>query len=90
MLPSLVIPYDGQIVNGRVLDSETFTPLRYVNIRILNQNVRVISLEDGTFQIDLSNVLKAENLWFSMIGYESVSLSLEFPFENPLESILKP
>jgi len=61
----------GQVVHGLVSDRKTKEPLPYVHIGVAGKNMGVISREDGSFKIDLSEAAREDTLIFSMIGYES-------------------
>ena len=61
----------GQTVQGIVLDSATQEPLPYVHIGVVGKNMGVISRDDGTFSIDLSQAAPQDSLTFSILGYRT-------------------
>lgn len=66
----ITVSAEAQLIEGTVVDAKTQEPLPYVNIGIVNKNYGVISRENGTFQIDLTNAPRQENLIFSILGYD--------------------
>ena len=61
----------GQTVRGVVLDSATLAPLPYMHIGVEGKNMGVISRNDGTFSIDLSQAASQDSLTFSILGYRT-------------------
>ena len=59
-----------QIVDGKVMDQSTKSPIGYVNIGILNSPIGTISNEDGTFSVSIPAAHGGDSLIFSMLGYE--------------------
>jgi hypothetical protein len=70
LIPTLC---DAQLVKGRVFDQETKLPVSYVNIGVVNKNVGTVSMEDGSFQLNLTNRNEDDTLRFSSIGYDDKS-----------------
>lgn len=66
----------SQTLTGKVTDLKTKEPLAYVHIGVLNKNMGTISKEDGAFSINLSSASSADQLVFSMIGYETVKIEI--------------
>lgn len=61
----------AQKITGVVSDKRTHEPLPYVHIGIAGKNLGVISRDDGSFEIDVSQAGRNDNLVFSIIGYET-------------------
>jgi CarboxypepD_reg-like domain len=80
-----------QSISSRILDEETLEPLEYVNIRVANKNIGVVSNKEGEFNLDISGVGKDDTIRFSYIGYEPLSLTIEFLNSSKQEFLkLKP
>ena len=80
----------SQIVSGVVLDSATQEPLAYVHIGVVNKNLGVISRDNGTFRIDLSEADSQDKLTFSSIGYHSQHILRPKRKENSMRVYLSP
>jgi len=61
----------GQIIEGRVLDSETKQPLDNVNVYIENTDLGAATNNKGEFKLRYSNIQPSDSLTFSIIGYET-------------------
>ena len=61
---------------GIVADVKTKKPLPYVNIGIIKKNIGTVSSPDGFFNIPLKNADKKDIIRFSMIGYKSLSQTI--------------
>ena len=64
------IKVSGQIIAGRIIDSETNEPLEYVSIGIVNTNFGTITDTNGYFKFE-AKVEELSIVRISMIGYES-------------------
>jgi hypothetical protein len=62
---------------GRVLSIETNTGIGFVNIGVIERNTGTVSDKDGNFKIDLSKANDNDSLRFSMIGFESKTISVK-------------
>lgn len=80
----------SQIVSGVVLDSATQEPLAYVHIGVVNKNMGIISRDDGTFRIDLSEADSQGQLTFSSIGYHSRHIPRSAWGSSPMRVYLSP
>ncbi len=80
----------GQTVSGVVLDSTTQSPMAYVHIGVLGKNLGVISRDDGTFQIDLSEADSQDKLTFSSVGYHTQHVPQSSWKSAPLKVYLSP
>ncbi len=84
------LPAFSQTFSGTVKDASSKSPLPYVHIGVLNRNMGVISREDGSFLIDLSNAQPEDQLLFSMIGYETQKIVISKLKETNLTILLVP
>ncbi|WKN45686.1 carboxypeptidase-like regulatory domain-containing protein [Tunicatimonas pelagia] len=80
----------SQVVSGVVLDSATQQPLAYVHIGVLDKNMGVISRDDGTFKIDLSEAGSQDELTFSSVGYHTQHIPQSSWRSAPLKVYLSP
>ena len=69
---------------GRILDEHTKEPLPFVNIGIVEKNVGTVSDFSGIFELEVDTAVSAsESILFSMIGYETKTISLQEARNNP-------
>jgi hypothetical protein len=61
----------GQTLTGVVSDQATNEPLPYVHIGVIGKNMGVISRDDGSYEIVLTNASPDDVLAFSIIGYDT-------------------
>ncbi|MEO0330311.1 MAG: carboxypeptidase-like regulatory domain-containing protein [Bacteroidota bacterium] len=80
----------SQVVSGVVLDSVTQKPMAYVHIGMLGKDMGVISRDDGTFQIDLSEASSQDKLTFSSVGYHTQHIPQSSWKSSPLKVYLSP
>jgi hypothetical protein len=57
--------------NGVVIDSETHSPLAYVNVGIIGKNIGTVTNSEGEFTIALDTIFNKDTLRISMIGYST-------------------
>ena len=67
----------SQIVTGKIIDAESKSPIAYVNIGVVGGNKGTVSGSDGMFLLDLSEQYNPDTLRISIIGYHSISLTIE-------------
>src|SRR5690606_29510249 len=61
-------------IAGKIIDTESKSPLAYVNIGIKHKNLGTVSKEDGSFIITVPHEYQSDSLTFSIVGYhESTS-----------------
>jgi len=71
----LLISYGGysqKLIKGFVIDSASFAPLAYVNIKVKNTSRGTSTDEKGGFTLP---TLKGDSLVFSLVGYNSEEFS---------------
>jgi hypothetical protein len=66
----------GQIIHGRVIDSQSELPLLFVNIGVINIPRGTITNDHGDFELDCKNLPEDSNIRISMIGFESQIFSM--------------
>src|SRR6478735_206621 len=74
LLTTSAIANGQEIIKGIVLDSATFNPLPFVNVRIKNQNQGTTTDTKGNFSLTAS---RTDTLVFSFIGYEDAVYPLK-------------
>ncbi len=79
LLAGMVVPHilSSQVLTGQILDEETLEPLPYVNIGVVGLGVGTVSKEDGTYRINLDGLEDEAILRYSILGYETVDLTLK-------------
>ena len=78
----------GQAIVGRITDSKTNEPLKYVSIGIIDTNFGTISDNNGYFKLD-AKVKESSIVRISMIGYESQKFTVKELRNNKNEIKLK-
>jgi hypothetical protein len=66
----------SQSIKGTVLSTSTQTGIGFVNVVIVGKNIGTVSDKDGYFSIAPVNIFNSDSLCFSIIGYESKTLSI--------------
>lgn len=66
----------SQSLKGKVFSNSTQTGIGFVNVVIVGKNIGTVSDRDGNFTIELDNIFNSDSLRFSIIGYESETLSI--------------
>ncbi len=74
---------------GKIVDAATNTPLPFVNVGIVGQNIGTVTDEQGRFTIPLSYQYGSDSFKISIIGYESKSWLVENRLDNLGDSIIK-
>jgi len=78
-----------RIIQGKVLEQYSNTPISYVNIGILNSSVGTISNQDGTFLIKIPADHLKDTVIFSALGYMRKYIPVQLLQDNkPLTIIL--
>jgi hypothetical protein len=80
-------PLLSQTQKGKVLSSTTNTGIGFVNIVIVGRNIGTVSDESGNFTISLDNNYDNDSLRFSIIGYESKTVSVHQFKEDPSKKV---
>lgn len=60
--------------SGNITDSKNRKPLAYVNIGIKKKNMGTVSLENGTFSLNIPGENSNDTLTFSLVGYHELSV----------------
>jgi len=64
-------------IEGIVQDSETKTPIPYVNIGIVRKNIGTVSDGEGKFNLRYPSALANDTIKLSSLGYETKSISVK-------------
>jgi len=72
------VTFEGDNINGIVLDNETGQPLSGASVVLDGTNVGSVTNPGGEFSISKENV-DASRLIISFIGYTSTSINLDDP-----------
>lgn len=75
------------IIESKVLDIKTKTPLSYVNVMVENNYIGASSDKKGLFKLKLNDSIKNGNIIFSAIGYKTIKLPFQY-FKNSKEVFL--
>lgn len=73
-------PQDLITIRGKVIDSQTRSPLVFASVYVSESNVGIVTNIDGEFTLKVSP--SATNLDISYLGYKSLSLSISSLKEN--------
>ncbi|HPR72484.1 MAG TPA: carboxypeptidase-like regulatory domain-containing protein [Bacteroidales bacterium] len=73
----------GQASVYRVLDAGSSEGIGFVNAGIPGKNIGTVTDENGSFTLGFGDICDDDTLRFSMIGYESLSLSVKQLKEMP-------
>lgn len=65
------------IISGIVIDSETLKPLDLVTVVVTKSIMGTSTNAEGKFRLVMNSPSKNDSLRFSMIGYETITLSVE-------------
>lgn len=65
------------LMTGLIRDRQSNKPLAYVNVGIINKDKGTTTNVKGQFEIDLSKSNKDDTLSISLVGYESILLSIQ-------------
>lgn len=60
----------------RIIDAETGLPVPYVNIGVVAKGIGTVSAENGTLNLDVSQIDKDQIIRFSSIGYEPIEITV--------------
>nr|WP_319397648.1 carboxypeptidase-like regulatory domain-containing protein [uncultured Carboxylicivirga sp.] len=66
----------SQTITGRIIDSKTQEALCFVNIGIINTAAGTITDENGSFKLNVKDIIKDAEVQITMIGYRSQSYSI--------------
>jgi len=66
----------AQTLKGRILDSENNQPVEFASVGILHRDAGTVANEQGYFQLNFQRTNAADTLKISMVGYESLVLTV--------------
>jgi len=67
---------DYTSISGRIIDIETKEPLPFATINIQDTQIGVVTNQEGFFDFSFSSDYQKDSLTTSMVGYESLTLSI--------------
>lgn len=67
----------SQELSGQILNSNSGSPVPFVNIGIVGKDIGTVSNETGEFSLNISNATELDTLRFSFIGFEPYNLSVQ-------------
>lgn len=76
-----------QPYSGRILSTGTSVGIGFVNVGIAGKNIGTVSDVDGNFTINLEDDYNNDSLRFSMVGYETKSLLVNYFKEDPAKKV---
>lgn len=71
------VAYGQGVIKGILLNKDNKKPIPYAAVGIIELGIGTITNRDGTFKLALKSNQKEENINFSSIGYESLTISAE-------------
>lgn len=86
ILLSTLLNY-GQTLSGKVIDTQTNSPLETVSIYFDNTTIGTTTNKNGEFSINYSDAIQS-NLVISLLGYETVYIS-DYRTKNTISIFLK-
>ena len=72
--------YGQKEIKGKIFDSKKHTTLSYVNVGIYSKDKGTVSNDDGEFELNLKNDELNDSITFSMIGYKTVKIPVNYFF----------
>lgn len=72
----------GQIIEGKVLDNSTNSPLEYASIGVINTRYGTITNEHGKFRLEIKETKDTSTIRFSMIGFETKLFKVKELIDN--------
>ncbi|WP_152286067.1 carboxypeptidase-like regulatory domain-containing protein [Flavicella marina] len=68
---------NSELFEGQVLDTDSKAGLPYVSVFIKKNQAGTITNEQGTYQLDISNLSAIDTISFQFIGYKTKNITLE-------------
>ncbi len=68
---------NGQVIQGKLIDSSDEKPLAYVNVGVVNISRGTITNEKGEFELNCNELARNAEVRYSMIGYESQTFKIQ-------------
>ena len=66
----------GQSITGKISDKVTDANLNGVNITVLGSDIGVSSNQDGTYELNISELNLSQKIKFQHIGYDEVIFTI--------------
>jgi hypothetical protein len=74
----------GNSISGQVLDAETYLPLPFASISVMDSQLGTISNSEGYFVLSSQSILGTDTLLFSYMGYETFKRAVQDFEKSPL------
>lgn len=76
-------------IRGKVVDSETGSPLIFATVAVSETNVAVVTNIDGEFTIKVGEALGSKNLEFTFLGYKTKLLPISSFRDNGFKNMVQ-
>jgi hypothetical protein len=76
------------IIKGKVIDSETGTPLVFATVAVKETNVAIITNIDGEFTLKIGESVTSKNLEVSFLGYKNKTIPLSSMRDNGYKNVI--
>ncbi|MFD2917646.1 carboxypeptidase-like regulatory domain-containing protein [Psychroserpens luteus] len=77
LFPLFCISQNGKELLCKIIDTETGEPVMFASVAVKNQNVGVISDDDGSFRLPLTYKRDNTIIIISCIGYETIEVEVK-------------
>jgi hypothetical protein len=75
-------------LKGKVVDSESGTPLVFATVAVMESNVAIVTNIDGEFTLKIGDALTSKNLEFSYIGYKNKVVPISSLRDNGFKNVI--
>jgi hypothetical protein len=75
-------------LKGKVVDSESGSPLVFATVAVMESNVAIITNIDGEFTLKIGEVLTSKNLEISYIGYKNKVVPISSLRDNGYKNVI--
>lgn len=75
-------------IKGKVVDSETGTPLVFASVAVTEANVAIVTNIEGEFTLKIGESLITKNLEFTFLGYKNKSVPISSLRDNGYKNVI--
>jgi hypothetical protein len=75
-------------IKGKVVDSETGTPLVFATVAVKESNVAIVTNIDGEFTLKIGEPVTAKNLEVSFLGYKNKTILISDMRDNGYKNVI--
>ena len=75
-------------LKGKVVDSESGTPLVFATVAVMESNVAIVTNIDGEFTLKIGDALTSKNLEVSYIGYKNKVVPISSLRDNGFKNVI--